>query len=75
MKLNKISAILIWSEDYEALVDWYKDKLGLETIEEINHPEDTGMGLSIGESYFWIGKHSEVQGKNKDPHRIMSNMV
>lgn len=74
MKLNKISAILIWSEDYEALVDWYKDKLGLETIEEINHPEDTGMGLSIGESYFWIGKHSEVQGKNKDPHRIMFNI-
>lgn len=74
MKLNKISAILIWSEDYEALVNWYKDKLVLETIEEINHPDDTGVGLSIGESYLWIGKHSEVHGKNKDPHRIMFNI-
>lgn len=74
MKLNKISAILIWSEDYKTLVDWYKDKLDLKTIEEINHPNDTGVGLSIGESYFWIGKHSEVHGKNKDPHRIMFNI-
>jgi len=74
MKLNEISAVLIWSEDYKALAKWYKEKLGLETIEEINHPDDTGVGLSIGESYFWIGKHSKVHGKNKDPFRIMFNI-
>ena len=66
MKFNSISATLIWSEDYESLVSWYKEKLGLETIEELNHPNDTGVGMSIGESYFWVGKHSEVHGKNKD---------
>ena len=74
MKLNKISALLIWSENYKALVDWYIEKLGVATIEELNHPDDTGVGLSVGDSYLWIGKHSEVSGKNKDPYRIMFNI-
>ncbi len=75
MKLQKISAILIWSEDYEALSKWYMEKLGASIIEEIHHPNDTGVGLSIGESYLWIGKHSEVHGKSKDPYRIMFNIT
>lgn len=62
---NKISAILIWSEDYKKLVEWYKEKFGFETIEELNHPDDTGVGLRVGESYLWIGKHSKVSGKIK----------
>ena len=74
MQLNKISAVLLWSEDYIALSDWYKEKLELATIEEIHHPDDTGIGLSVGESYLWIGKHSEVKGKSKDPYRIMFNI-
>jgi predicted enzyme related to lactoylglutathione lyase len=74
MKLNKISAILIWSEDYQALANWYRETFGVATIEELTHPNDTGIALSIGESYLWIGKHSEVKGKNKDPFRIMFNI-
>lgn len=74
MKYKNISAILIWSENYEDLVNWYKEMLVLETIEEINHPNDTGVGLAVGDSYLWIGKHSEVHGKNIDPHRIMFNI-
>ena len=74
MKVSKISAILIWSENYQALVEWYKEMLDAGTIEEINHPKDTGVGLSVGDSYLWIGKHSEVKGLNKDPYRIMFNI-
>ena len=74
MNLKSISAVLIWSQDYKKLADWYKEKLELKTIEELDHPDDTGIGLSLGESYLWIGKHSEVQGKNKDPYRIMFNI-
>jgi uncharacterized glyoxalase superfamily protein PhnB len=74
MNIKKIGAVLIWSEDYKALANWYRDKLGVTTIEELTHPEDTGIGLSIGESYLWIGKHSEVKGKAKDPYRIMFNI-
>ena len=75
MKLHKISAILIWSEDYQALANWYREKLELDTIEELNHPDDTGIALAVGESYLWVGKHSEVHGKNQDPHRIMFNIT
>lgn len=75
MKINKISAILIWSENYKEMVEWYKSNLGATVIEELNHPEDTGVGMNIGESYLWIGKHSEVKGKNKDPYRIMFNLA
>lgn len=58
MKLKEISAVLIWSEDYKKLVQWYKDNLDLKVIEELTHPEDTGVGLSLGKSYFWVGQHS-----------------
>jgi uncharacterized glyoxalase superfamily protein PhnB len=74
MKINKISAVLIWSEDYKALAEWYQKILGAGVIEELNHPSDTGMGLSVGDSYLWVGKHSEVKGQNKDPYRIMLNI-
>lgn len=71
---KRISATLIWSSDYKKLSNWYQEKLGLEIIEELTHPEDTGVGMMIGSSYFWVGKHSEVKGKNKDPYRIMFNI-
>src|SRR3989344_1085973 len=74
MKLNKIRNVLIWSEDYQALGQWYQEKLGLEVIEELNHPNDTGVLYKVGESSLWVGKHSEVYGKSKDPYRIMFNI-
>ena len=75
MKFKEISAVLIWSGNYKELVSWYQEMLGLKTIEELTHPEDTGVGLALGKSYLWIGKHSEVKGKSKDPYRIMFNIT
>ena len=72
---KKISATLIWSENYRELVIWYLDKLGLKVIEELTHPDDTGVGLAVGESYLWIGKHSKVKGKNVDSCRHMFNIA
>lgn len=69
-----ISATLIWSGNYRKLAKWYQDKLGLKVKEELNHPNDTGIAMSIGSSYFWVGKHSGIKGKNKDPFRIMFNI-
>ena len=71
---KNISTVLIWSENYRALADWYIDKLGLKTVEEIHHPDDTGVLLSVGEVFLWIGQHSHVYGKNKDIHRHMFNI-
>jgi predicted enzyme related to lactoylglutathione lyase len=69
-----VTAILIWSENYKRLANWYIDKLELQKIEEINHPNDTGIGLALGKMYLWVGKHNKVKGKNKDMHRIMFNI-
>jgi len=73
---QKISTILIWSENYKALAAWYKDVFNLKEIERINHPKDTGILYEFlqGQPWIWFGKHSEIQGKNKDPLRIMFNI-
>ncbi|TXI33656.1 MAG: hypothetical protein E6Q58_02435 [Niabella sp.] len=72
---KNIGATLIWSEDYKKLSDWYIEKLGLHIIEEIDHPDDTGIGLAVGDSYLWIGQHSGVKGKNIDSFRHMFNIT
>lgn len=71
---KNISTILIWSENYRALADWYIEKLDFKPIQEINHPNDTGVAFMVGNTRLWIGQHSEVHGKNKDMHRIMFNI-
>lgn len=73
--VKNISAILIWSQDYRKLSEWYIEKLELEVLEELDHPDDTGVGFQVGDVYLWIGQHSEVKGKNKDPHRHMFNFT
>ncbi len=73
--ITNISAILIWSEDYKKLSNWYKEKLELTVLEELTHPEDTGVLFKVGDMLLWIGQHSEVKGKNKDMHRHMFNFA
>lgn len=73
---QKISTILIWSEDYERLAAWYKDVFNIHEIERIDHPDDTGILFEFpdGQPWLWFGKHSEIHGQNKDPLRIMFNI-
>ncbi|MEK7592666.1 MAG: VOC family protein [Patescibacteria group bacterium] len=76
MKFDKISTILIWSEDYKALADWYQTTFNLKVAETIIHPNDTGIRFEFPEGgvWLWIGQHSGIHGKNKDGARIMFNM-
>lgn len=64
---------MIWTEDYRKLADWYMEMFGLAQEEEISLPDDTGVTLKVGDGsvLFWIGNHSGVKGKSKDPFRIM----
>lgn len=73
--IKNISSVLIWSEDYKKLANWYREKLGLCMLEELKHPKDSGVGFQVGNVYLWIGQHSKVKGKNKDMHRHMFNFV
>ena len=72
---KNVSDIIIWSENYRALVKWYMDKLDLKPIGEVNHPQDMAVGFRFGTFELWIGYHDKVKGKNKDKYRIMYNIV
>lgn len=74
---QNISTILIWSEDYKKLADWYLDVFNLKVVEELNHPQDTGVLMKFPNAgpSLWIGQHSEIHGTNKDPFRIMFNIT
>lgn len=73
---HKISTILLWSENYKKLAAWYKDVFNLKVIDQLDHPNDTGILMEFpdGQPWLWCGKHSEIKGTNKDPLRIMFNI-
>jgi hypothetical protein len=73
---KQISTILIWSENFKALAHWYEEKLDLKNIEELDHPQDTGILFEFpgGKPWIWIGQHDKVKGKSKDFHRHMFNI-
>lgn len=68
--------ILIWSEDPDVLSTFYRDVLELEEVIKLDIPDDYGYAFRVGDDglLLWIGKHSEVNGKNKDPMRHMFNL-
>ncbi|PIP52783.1 hypothetical protein COX08_04540 [Candidatus Beckwithbacteria bacterium CG23_combo_of_CG06-09_8_20_14_all_34_8] len=76
MHFSKISCVLIWSQNYQKLADWYQKVFNFEITWRVEHPDDTGIEFTLpgGNPWLWIGKHSQVKGKNKDPHRIMLNI-
>jgi catechol 2,3-dioxygenase-like lactoylglutathione lyase family enzyme len=76
MKFQKISTLLIWSEDFRKLADWYQQIFNLNVVEELDHPQDTGVLFEFpeGDTWLWIGQHSEIKGKNPDPYRHMFNI-
>lgn len=72
MKLRaKMLSVIIWSENHEKLAKWYEDVLGFTVREVTTHPDDSCIGFDFGDTYFSIGRHDKVHGKNQDPYRIM----
>lgn len=73
MKLkNNAISVGVWSEDYKTLAKWYTDVLGFKVKESAELSNDSYIAFDFGgENWFWVGKHSEVHGKAKDPYRIM----
>lgn len=73
---KNISYVLIWSQNYKRLANWYKEKLGLKVIEEFTHPDDSGVAFELNPkgAKLWIGQHSKVKGENQDNHRHMINI-
>jgi len=72
MKLkNKTISVCLWSENYDKLAKWYEDVLGFKVGRRLTYPNDTGVDFDFLPTYFYVGKHDKVKGKNKDPYRMM----
>lgn len=67
--------ILIYSENPDTLVAFYKDVLGFTQVDKLDIPGDYGYMLNVvGDLNVWIGKHSEVKGKAKENFRHLFNL-
>lgn len=67
--------ILIFSENPDKLVPFYRDVLGLCLDKHYDLPGDYGYMFEVsGEMMLWLGKHSGVKGKNKDKFRHIYNL-
>lgn len=67
---NELS-VIIWTDDLERLLPFYRDKLGLKTQTE----GDFAIFEIGGKQPLALGKHSEVSGKTKEPYRMMVNLA
>ena len=71
MLIKNIGAILVWSENWRSLANWYRDVLELPVKSELSLPDDTGVNFLVNETYFWVGYHDQVHGMSKNPYRVM----
>ncbi len=67
--------ILIFTENPDKLMLFYREVLGLTLENKLDIPNDYGYMFQVnGDWKLWIGRHSGVKGKNQDPFRIMHNL-
>ncbi|OGE19278.1 hypothetical protein A3D83_03930 [Candidatus Daviesbacteria bacterium RIFCSPHIGHO2_02_FULL_41_10] len=67
--------ILIYSENPDKLMHFYRDVLGFKLIDQLKLPEDYGYMFNIAGDYnIWVGKHSEVKEKAKENFRHLFNL-
>ena len=66
--LAGIHSVLIWTEDVNRLLPFYRDVLGLQ-------PEMESEGFVVFQAstggQLALGAHSEVRGRSSDPYRVM----
>ena len=68
--ITGIHSVLVWTEDLSRLVPFYRDVLGLKpSMEEEGFVVFQSDGAQLA-----IGRHSQVQGRAKDPNRIMIDL-
>lgn len=71
MIVKNIGAVLVWSENWRELANWYRDVMELPVKSELSLQSDTGVNFIVNGTYFWVGYHDQITGKSKDKYRIM----
>ena len=67
--IDGVAGVIIWTENMAEMAAFYRDTLELPVHSERPH----FVAFEWGEMRFSIGEHSEVQGRNAEPDRIMVN--
>ncbi len=68
-KLTGVNGVLVWTDQFEAMLRFYRDALGL-TPRSV---KDQFVNFEWGDFRLSISVHSEVHGPNRDPVRFMLN--
>ena len=68
--IEGIVGVIIWTDNLERLVTFYRDTLGLTPHSVRPH----FVAFRWGEMRLSLGKHAKVSGPSKDPYRIMINL-
>lgn len=85
--IRGIESVLLFSEDAKNLAEFYRDKVGLKLTSEAEvgeEGEENFYSFEFGEdeqvrafgtkTCLYIMDHSEVEGKQKEPERIVFNL-
>ena len=68
--IEGVVGVIIWTEDLDRLVGFYRDTLGLTS----HSVQPNFVAFKWGDMRLSIGRHSEVRGQTAEPHRIMVNL-
>ncbi len=69
--IQGLAGVIIWTDDLDRLVAFYRDTLGLTP----HSVRPDFVAFSFGDVRLSLGRHSEVSGTSRDPHRIMVNLA
>ncbi len=68
--IEGVIGVIIWTEDLERLLGFYRDTLGL-----LPHSTRPGfVAFRWGDMRLSIGTHSQVKGRSTEPDRVMVNL-
>ena len=69
--IEGVAGVVIWTEDLQKLLTFYRDILGFSP----HSVRPNFVAFKWGDMRLSIGEHSEVRGRTSDPYRIMVNLA
>ena len=69
--ITGVAGVIIWTDDLERLVAFYRNTLGLTPYSVRPH----FIAFRWGNMRLSVGKHRHVAGPARDPYRIMINLA
>ena len=75
--IRRLEAVLLSSENAKKLADFYQEKVGLKlgSEMEIGDKGEKGYDFELGTGvYLYVMDHDKIEGKNKNPARVMFNL-